>query len=297
MCNTKANRRKQRNDPAQVETGSRRSQRNALSDETISEPKTNPRKKKNMTTESLAKTETVHVHGSRLQPICRKLGIAFSEHFSHWQTNSNRRYPDRRVYNGVDVSPDGAEKLNAYLAEREAKEQRRAEKVAKLAAMSPEERQAIRAKKQAAQDKRVASELAKITAEVNRRWTLDTADVAAFAAHANEPGEGRVLRTKTACTESFEQKVYMALVAWVRHTKTPYEDKLSAAKDAAYADYQRMRPNFDAGERWDDMPYSRDEADDALATAREEAQQARNELHAQYTAEAVEWLKQREVKL
>lgn len=242
-----------------------------------------------MTTESLApveKVETVHVAGSRLQPVCRKLGIPFSEHFSHWQKNSNRHYPDRRVYNGVDLAPADAEKLTAYLADRTAKETAKAAKRAALLAMPEADRAALRAKKQAAQDKRVARELAKITAEVNRRWTLDAEDVTAFAAHANEPGEGRVLRTKSACAETFETKVYMALVAWVRHNYTGYDDALTASKDSAYRDY------LDAKENGDDWETKAQLLDDARA----EHRQNHASLHKQFTDGAVAWLKVREVK-
>lgn len=247
--------------------------------------------KEYMTTENL----TVHVPGARLQPTCRALGIAFSNHFSHWAKNSNRHYPDTRVYDGVDVSAEGAAKLEAHFAAKAAKEELKRYR-AWLETHQPKEQvEALRQKKQAAQEKRVRNELCKITAEVNRRWLLDSDDVTAFAEHANEPGEGRVLRTTTTCAETFEQKVFMALVAWVRHNKTAYDEKLEAAKDAAYSEYNSMRPDFDAGERWSDSLYSRDETDAALDEARSSARQARNELHAQYTAEAVAWLGTREI--
>jgi hypothetical protein len=232
------------------------------------------------------KTETVHVPGSRLQPVCRKLGIPFGEHFSHWEKNSSRHYPDRRVYDGVDVAPADAEKLNTYLADRDAKETAKNERRAALLAMPEADRLALRAKKQAAQEKRVAREMEKITGEVNRRWTLDAADVAAFAEHANEPGEGRVLRTKTACSETFETKVYMALVAWVRHNYTGYDDALTASKDRAYAEY------LDAKENGDDWETKAQLLDDARA----EHRQNHASLHKQFTDEAVAWLKNREVK-
>jgi hypothetical protein len=295
-----------------------------------------------MITESLAtveKVETVHVAGSRLQPVCRKLGIPFSEHFSHWEKNSNRHYPDRRVYDGVDVAPADAEKLNTYLADRAAKETAKAAK-AKAAydrqqaaeakalvevgkrpervthgvgtSTAPENKpyfdwwtafhaaterylaldpaavaeRELKAKRAAAAEKRVARELAKITAEVNHRWTLDAADVTAFAEHANEPGEGRVLRTKTACAETFETKVYMALVAWVRHNYTGYDDALAASKDSAYAGYLEAKEN---GDDWETKAQLLDDA-------RAEHRQNHANLHKQFTDEAVAWLKAREVK-
>jgi hypothetical protein len=110
---------------------------------------------------------------------------------------------------------------------------------------------------------------------------MDETDGRAFAEHANEPGEGRVIRTKKACTEDFHTKVYMALVAWVRHNKTDYDDKRSAAKDAAYAGYLEAK----------EWGCSYEERGEELDQARADSSQARNELHAQYTTEAVEWLK------
>lgn len=134
--------------------------------------------------------------------------------------------------------------------------------------------------------KREAKELAAITSSVTSRWLLDAADVTAFAEHANEPGEGRVVRTRTACREDFDTKVYMALVAWVRHNKTVYDDERRDAKDTAYAGYLEAK----------EWGADRDERADLLDEARDAMQGVRNRLHAKYTAEAVAWLKERESK-
>ncbi len=138
-------------------------------------------------------------------------------------------------------------------------------------------------KKRESAAKREAKELAAIAASVNKRWTLEATDVKAFSEHANEPGEGRVVRTRTACKEDFDTKVYMALVAWVRHTKTNYEAEFSAAKEAAYAKYQDEKSYGEFGS--DEY-----KTESLLEEFRREKQEARNELHAQYTAEAVAWL-------
>jgi hypothetical protein len=138
-------------------------------------------------------------------------------------------------------------------------------------------------KKRETASKREAKEIAAIAASVNKRWTLDAAAVKAFVEHANEPGEGRVVRTKTACTEDFDTKVYMALVAWVRHNKTNYDDDRAAAKDRAYSGYLQAK-------EWGD---SYEECGELLDEARMESRRARNELHEKYTAEAVAWLEAR----
>jgi hypothetical protein len=133
-------------------------------------------------------------------------------------------------------------------------------------------------KKRDSAAKRTTKEIAAISASVNKRWAMDSTEVKEFAEHANEPGKGRVVRTKTACTEDFDTKVYIALVAWVRHNKTTYDDDRADAKDSAYSGYLQAK-------EWGDS-----DRGELLDEARMESRRARNELHKKYTAEAVAWL-------
>lgn len=229
--------------------------------------------------------QTEVVEGKRLQVTCRKLGLDYNED-GFWAKNPNRHYPDRWTVTGVKVSTEDAVKLRAYLAERETKEQAR---IARRA--DP----AYQQSRHEARQKRETRERNRITAIVTARWLLDANDVQDFVEHANESGSGRVLRTKSTCNETFETKVYMALVAWVRHNKTSYESELRAANDEAWSEANSLRPDFECGERWSD--YAEEDRwayEDARDEARRQCEHNRNELHEQHTAAAVEWLNQRE---
>jgi len=219
------------------------------------------------------------VYGSRLQGTCRSLGLSYKE-VGKWVKNSNRHYPDRWAVTGVELSEADAQTLTAHLEAKANKEQVRRERAA---ALTPQDREAKAAKRREAAHKRETKEIAAICQSVLRRSELSETDVLAFAEHANEPGEGRVVRTRTACSQDFDTKVYMALVAWVRHKKTPYDDARQAAKDSAYRDY------LDAKEWGAD----RDERAELLDEARDAMSGVRDRLHRQYTAEAVAWLKAR----
>lgn len=238
------------------------------------------------TTTNTTTTETVK--GKRLQTICRKLGLNYEE-AGYWQKNPSRHYPDKWKVTGVSLAKDDAAKLRAYLAEREAKAQARRAKLADPAYLKA---------KAEARAKREARELDKITRCVNARWTLPADEVRAFAEHANATGSGRVLRTTTACYETFETKVYMALVAWLRHNKTSYESDLRSANDAAWAHANSLLPDFLAGERWSDYPHSQwAEFAEAREEARLQCDENRDRLHAAKTDEAVQWLAARETAL
>lgn len=265
---------------------------------------------------------TTMVPGQRLQVVCRKLGLDYKT-FGKWVPNSNRRYPDRFRVLGVTLEESNAKKLSAYLAARKAKEkakwekrkewQAEAERLAgppvawpdsalkKTDPTAYENQYRAAADRQAeyykhlglldgstnraiARAKREEKEIAVIAGVVNAHWTLDPADVEAFAKHANESGEGRVVRTRAACAEPFEEKVRMALVAWVRHNKTDYDSAFSKARDAAYEQYAAAK----------EFGYDRADRLDALDNARAESAQAHAELKAQYTEEALAWLKSRE---
>jgi hypothetical protein len=65
--------------------------------------------------EGLSKAYT-HVRGTRLQPLCRKLGIRFAPAVVFFEET---RYGYKPVYNGVVVSTRSAAKLQAAIAERE----------------------------------------------------------------------------------------------------------------------------------------------------------------------------------
>jgi hypothetical protein len=226
------------------------------------------------------------IKGRRLQPICRKLGLDFKED-GQWVKNG--RYPSRWIVNGVTLFPEGAKKLRAYLEERDQKEQARRERLADVTLKR------VRAE---AKEKREQHLLEKIATAINERWILPPDEVSAFAKHANESGTGRVLRTTTKCSEPFTVKVYMALVAWVRHNKTEYERNLRENRDAAWRKAVLLRPDFAAGERW--STFSEEERcayEEAREEARLECEKSRNELHASFTEEAVAWLAARETDL
>lgn len=223
---------------------------------------------------------TQTVTGKRLQPTCRALGLTYTE-AGRWVKRGG--YSNFKV-SGVNLSEQDAATLTAHLTDKADKAAARRER-----ANDP----AFAAKKADSKAKREAKELAAIALVVNSRWTLPARLVTEFCEHANTPGEGRVVRAKS-CAQDFETRVYMALVAWVRHNETNYEQDLRDAKSEAFEGYRAMLPDRDAGESWDDCDSSRDERDQALEDARQAFESAYVACKNKTTQQAVAWLRVRE---
>ena len=185
-----------------------------------------------------------HISGKRLQPVCRKLAIDYSDALVGWTPSHSRYYPDRPEYDGVMVATADAPKLLAAIAVRDASRERRQKR-----------------------------DTAKFADRIRSAWPgMPEADVLACAERATEIDSRRVGRSSTAT-----DPVRAAVVAYARHKYTGYDRMLSGrtVNVRSYYDRQDTRDQCRADIR-DDLStvLSRWEPTDAEVIARMEAETA-----------------------
>jgi hypothetical protein len=144
-----------------------------------------------------------HVRGKRLQPLARKLGIAFAEAIIYWDIGYQGK--EKPVTDGVVVSISDAPKLHQEILARNTRSAKRAKSVSR-------------------RDERIESAFA---AKIRERFpSMPAGEEFTIAAHATERGSGRVGRSTTA-----SDPVGLAVAAHVRWTHTDYPQALSEYED------------------------------------------------------------------
>lgn len=167
----------------------------------------------------------VHVRGERLHPLCRKLGIKFSQALIGLQKS---KYGYTPQFDGVVVSVRSAPKLLQAIAEREERAARRPER-------TQEQLQAAKARRQ-------QRDVAAFAAAIKEQYpNCPEQEALAIASHACQIGSGRVGRSRTA-----DDPVGAAVVAHVRHTYTDYDDILDLSHDLGYDREDREDARLDA---------------------------------------------------
>ncbi len=152
-----------------------------------------------------------HVPGSRLQPICRKLGIKFAEALVGFVERGRKaRYGWKPLKDGVVVAKRSAPRLLHAAKEREQRASNRPQR-------TPEMRASDRRRRE-------ERDIAHLAAAIRLIYPgCPEPTVLVIAAHACEIGSGRVGRTSTL---DIADRAEMAVRAHVRHCRTEYEHLL-----------------------------------------------------------------------
>jgi hypothetical protein len=151
----------------------------------------------------------VHIPGKRLMLTCRAIGIECAPALVGFKKGYMGTQPD---IDGVVVVSEDAEKLQSAIEKKKAKR------------LTPEQKAERR-------DRRQQRETEDFAASIKSRFPhMPDSDVLACAAYATEIGSGRVGRSTTA-----EDPVTAAVVAYVRHQYTNYEELLEEGVDQVEA--------------------------------------------------------------
>lgn len=153
----------------------------------------------------------VHIKGKRLQPTCKALGVEFAEAFVGF--GGTKRFP-KALTNGVVVAEADAAQIITAIEKKKEKD-------------TPE----ARAKRTAAKERRQQAENEAFALKIRAQFpAMPEGKEKLIATHACKVGSGRIGRSRVAEDYGVDP-VMAAVVAYVRHNCTDYEERLADGED------------------------------------------------------------------
>lgn len=180
-----------------------------------------------------------HFPGKRLSVTCKALGIDFAEAMDGFARSKQGYKP---TFDGVVVREEDAPRLREALAQRDARRPTPAQRAARNEARRERERRA---------------RADGFAYRIEQMFPgMPEADVDECAAHATEPGSGRVGRVGAfdEDEEGQDEQVRRAVVAYARHRYTDYDARLAQGHDRGGARDDIRGDLSDVLRKWRETP-------------------------------------------